>query len=243
MHKPLDKLPLESPSSQPATRTPTTQFPTTVPSTPASKTSPESIAVRSTGQPANSSAATALPRASQQLARGALRWAEHGFALFGLLVAIWWLTFDVSIITSPSMTPALQGTSVDNGDRVFTEKVSYYFRAPRRWEVITFFTPEGEKRMKRVAGLPGENVQMTRQGKLVIDGRPIELPASVDVKYLAYGNLTEGKPVPCGDGYYVLGDDLKDSDDSRFNGPLAPDAIVGRAWLILWPKERIGWVR
>ena len=24
---------------------------------------------------------------------------------------------------------------------------------------------------------------------------------------------------------------------------LAPDAIVGRAWLILWPKERIGWVR
>lgn len=248
MHKPLNKLPWENPSSPPATGIPTTQLPTTelpetVPTTPTNATSPESIADRSTGQPANSSVATALPRASGRFARGIWRWAERGFAVFGLLVAIWWLTFDISIITSPSMTPALQGTNLDNGDRVFTEKVSYYFRAPRRWEVITFFTPEGEKRMKRVAGLPGENVQMTRQGKLVIDGRPIELPASVDVKYLAYGNLTEGKPVPCGDGYYVLGDDLKDSDDSRFNGPLAPDAIVGRAWLILWPKERIGWVR
>jgi signal peptidase I len=222
---------------------PTTELPETVPTRPTNATSPESIADRSTGQPANSSVATALPRASRRFARGIWRWAERGFAVFGLLVAIWWLTFDISIITSPSMTPALQGTSLENGDRVFTEKVSYYFRAPRRWEVITFFTPEGEKRMKRVAGLPGENVQMTRQGKLVIDGRQVELPASVDVKYLAYGNLTEGKPVPCGDGYYVLGDDLKDSDDSRFNGPLAADAIIGRAWLILWPKARVGWVR
>ncbi|MBX9790343.1 MAG: signal peptidase I [Pirellulales bacterium] len=194
-------------------------------------------------QPAKSSADTASPRAGHRFARGALRWAERGFALFGLLVAVWWLSFDISIVTSPSMTPALQGTSLDNGDRVLTEKISYRFRAPRRWEVITFFTPDGEKRMKRVAGLPGEYVQMTRQGKLVIDGQPVDVPGSVDVKYLAYGNLTEGKPVPCGDGYYVLGDDLKDSDDSRFNGPLAADAIVGRAWLILWPKPRVGRVK
>jgi len=58
-----------------------------------------------------------------------------------------------------------------------------------------------------------------------------------------YGNLTEGKPVPCGDGYYVLGDDLKDSDDSRFNGPVPPHRILGRAWLIVSPRNRFGWVR
>ena len=49
--------------------------------------------------------------------------------------------------------------------------------------------------------------------------------------------------MPCGSGYYVLGDDLKDSDDSRFNGPVPADRIMGRAWLIVWPMKRLGWVR
>ncbi len=228
MHKPLDRpttrLAIEP--TAPASAPPVSTF----------ATAPSRVKISSSDQPAR-------PRASSRLARGAWRLAERGFAIFGLLVALWWLTLDVSIITSPSMTPALQGTSLDNGDHVLTEKISYWFRKPRRWEVITFFTPEGDKRMKRVAGLPGEHVQMTRQGKLVIDGRQVDVPKSVDVKYLSYGNLTEGKPVPCGDGYYVLGDDLKDSDDSRFNGPLAADAIIGRAWLILWPKASFGWVK
>ena len=61
---------------------------------------------------------------------------------------------------------------------------------------------------------------MRDTGQLVIDGREVACPASLDIKYLRFGNLIEGKPIPCGDGYYVLGDDLKDSDDSRFNGPV-----------------------
>lgn len=172
-----------------------------------------------------------------------LRWTERGLAIFGALVAIYWLTLDISVIVSSSMTPALQGTKLDNGDRVLTEKVSYWFRSPRRWEVITFTTATGEKRMKRVVGLPGEHVQMLSKGELLIDGEPLEIPPSYSIKYLRYGNLMDGKPVPCGDGYYVLGDDLKDSDDSRFNKPTPPDRILGRAWLIVAPAGRRGWVR
>ncbi|MGD9649044.1 MAG: S26 family signal peptidase [Pirellulales bacterium] len=55
--------------------------------------------------------------------------------------------------------------------------------------------------------------------------------------------MTEGKPFACGDGYYVLGDDSKDSDDSRFNGPVPTDDVLGRPWLILWPRDRAGRVR
>jgi len=40
----------------------------------------------------------------------------------------------------------------------------------------------------------------------------------------------------------VLGDDSADSDDSRFNGLVSPGDIIGRAWLILRPIDRFGFV-
>lgn len=175
--------------------------------------------------------------------RTSLRWIERGLAGFGAVVAFYWLTMDVSVVISPSMSPTLMGTNPDDGDRVITEKVSHWFRSPRRWEVIAFITDTGEKRMKRVIGLPGESVQMVHHGELLIDGQAVECPPSLDVKYLKFGNLADGNPVPCGDGYYVLGDDLKDSDDSRFNGPVPAHRVMGRAWLIAWPMTRAGWVR
>ena len=181
-------------------------------------------------------------RRLSSLLRGSLRWLERGLAVFGAIVAFYWLTMDVSVVISPSMQPTLMGTNPDNGDRVITEKVTRWVRSPRRWEVITFINDSGDKLMKRVAGLPGENIQMLRDGQLLIDGQPVECPESLDLKYLRFGNLAEGKAVSCGDGYYVLGDDLKDSDDSRFNGPVPRHRIMGRAWLIVWPMSRVGWV-
>jgi type IV secretory pathway protease TraF len=50
------------------------------------------------------------------------------------------------------------------------------------------------------------------------------------------------KVAACGDDYYVLGDNSKDSDDSRFNGPVRRDEIVGRTWAILGPRARVGFI-
>ncbi|HEY2415796.1 MAG TPA: signal peptidase I [Pirellulaceae bacterium] len=191
--------------------------------------------------PKNTIEATSKDR--RTLWRSILRSLERGLAFFGAIVAFYWLTMDFSVVISPSMSPTLQGTNPDEGDRVITEKVSRWFRRPRRWEVITFLNDNGEKRMKRVAGLPGESVQMVRRGELLINGEPVECPNVLDHKYLKFGNLADGKPVPCGDGCYVLGDDLKDSDDSRFNGPVPATRLMGRAWLIVWPWKRVGWVK
>jgi signal peptidase I len=179
----------------------------------------------------------------QSRPRRALRWVERMFAVFGVLCLLYVLTVDISIITSPSMSPALQGKNVENGDRVVTEKVTRWFRQPRRWEVIAFTRDDGVQLMKRVVGLPGESVQLSKDRRLLIDGKPVELPPGLNQKYLRFGNLFEGKPVPCGEGYYVLGDDLKDSDDSRFNGPVKPSRLIGRAWLIVSPWNRFGFVR
>ena len=178
--------------------------------------------------------------------RRALRWiprkAEHVFAAIGVAFVIYCIGFDISVMASGSMAPTLQGTSTENGDHVLTEKVSYWFRRPWRWEVITFRNSEGLQVMKRVVGLPGEMVSL-KDGEVLVDGQPVRRPRALGfLKYYAFGNLHQGKAAPCGAGYYVLGDDSRDSQDSRFEGPIDPEQIRGRAWLVVRPLSRVRWV-
>jgi signal peptidase I len=176
--------------------------------------------------------------------RWLLRQVEHGLALIGLAAIVYFGCFDLSRIVSGSMAPTLQGEKWETGDLVLTERVSYWFRQPRRWEVVAFRANDGQQVMKRVIGLPGESVQMFRGGRIFIDDEELERPAELEsLKYLDFGNLTGGKAVPCGDGYYVLGDDSRDSNDSRFEGPVQPAQLTGRAWLILAPSSRRGSVK
>jgi signal peptidase I len=167
---------------------------------------------------------------------------ERLFAFIGLLFVIYFLGFNLSQIVTGSMSPTLQGESLHDGDWVLTEKITYLFRKPRRWDVVAFVNDEGLQVMKRVVGLPGESVSLN-DGQLSINGLQLTRPDSIrSLIYYAYGNLLYGDPVECGDGFYILGDDSKDSQDSRFEGPLDPDRIVGRSWLIVWPPSRIGFV-
>ena len=165
-----------------------------------------------------------------------LRYLEHGFAVFGVLVFVYAMSIRVGTVTSGSMGPTLRGTSVRNGDVVVTEKVSYRFRRPRRWEVVEFLDEEvGVRVMKRVVGLPGERVAL-RNGTFLRDGTPVPRPPSLEaLTYYAYGNLMNGATVACGGGYFVVGDDSRDSQDSRFEGPLPANRILGRSWLVVWP--------
>jgi signal peptidase I len=170
--------------------------------------------------------------------RWGLRQIEHCLALIGLGTVVYFSCFDLSRVTSGSMKPTLRGEGLKSGDLVLTERVSGWFRQPRRWEVIAFRRDDGVQVMKRVVGLPGEKIQMRREGRIVINGEEIAVPEPLAfLKYFPFGNLVENKSVDCGDGYYVLGDDSVDSDDSRFNGPVRPAEMVGRAWLILAPAE------
>ncbi len=108
---------------------------------------------------------------------------------------------------------------------------------------MTFRNNDGVQVMKRVIGLPGERVQMRRSGQILIDGQPAEPPAGLDfLHYFPAGNVLADKPVACGSGYFVLGDNAMDSDNTRFNEPVRPEQVIGRAWLILGPAGRRGFV-
>jgi signal peptidase I len=185
--------------------------------------------------------ALTLPVVAQRI----YRWACGCFALFGLAVLIFSTCFNLEQMVSPSMTPTLRGTSADDGDWVFSERISYWFRNPKRWEVVRFRNADADLVMKRVGGLPGETVGVNDEGGLVINAVPLAPPKSLHfLHYYGFGPyLNGGKQVQCGpDHYFVLGDDSRDSLDSRYEGTISRDRVRGRAWLIVWPLSRVGWV-
>jgi signal peptidase I len=140
------------------------------------------------------------------------------------------------------MAPTLQGIGAFGGDWVLTEKVTYWFRNPRRWEIVRFLQRDGYTVMKRVAGLPDETVGIN-DFHVQIDGRELPFPDQLSfIKYYDYGNIGRDRTVKCDGGYFVLGDDSVDSLDSRYEGVLPSNRVQGRVWMILWPPKRIGFV-
>ena len=111
----------------------------------------------------------------------------------------------------------------------------YAFDPPMRCEVIVFNFPlEPDKDfVKRVVGLPGETVEVQR-GTVYINGRVLTEP------YLDRKDNSSARRVTLGEAeYYVIGDNRRNSNDSRSWGPVPEDNIVGRVWLVYWPWDDI----
>jgi signal peptidase I len=174
--------------------------------------------------------------------RRILRWIERALAGVGLCFLIYTFCFQLIVMTSDSMKPTLQGTSYENGDRILVEKVTKHWRRPKRWEVYFMYDAEGTPVAKRIVGLPGEKISV-KKNQVRINGAPITPPPELkNLKYYPMGNVAAGREVECGTGFFVLGDDSKDSYDSRYLGPVSSSQLRGRVWCIVWPRSRCGFL-
>jgi signal peptidase I len=118
----------------------------------------------------------------------------------------------------------------------------------RLWDDATNLlgvTAPGTDYIKRVIGLPGDHVVCCdAQGRITVNGVPLN-----EQSYIHPGDVPSQVPfditVPAG-RLWVLGDNRADSDDSRYragdpgDGTIPESAVVGRAFLIIWPPSRIG---
>lgn len=135
---------------------------------------------------------------------------------------------------------SMEDTLLD-GDQLITDKISYRFHDPQRFDIIVFpFKPENVYYIKRIIGLPGEYVQIDENGTIYIDGEVLEED---------YGYTEMGNPGVALDGielgedeYFVLGDNRAISKDSRCAevGNIKREDITGRAWLRLYPFSKFG---
>jgi signal peptidase I len=163
-------------------------------------------------------------------------WEATKTAICGLAIAAGSHTFvaEVRYIPSESMTPTLQV-----GDRIIIEKLSYRFRAPQRGNIVVFrATSELRSRnlkddlIKRIIGLPGDTI-LIQSGKLFINDKQVAEAYLQDLPDYNYGPAT----VPQ-DQYFVLGDNRSHSYDSHLWGFLPRQSLVGRATLRFYPSIR-----
>lgn len=145
------------------------------------------------------------------------------------------------VMQESSMEPTL---SVN--DKMLLNKVSYKIGEPKRGDIIAYkksLEDHASIFIKRVIGLPGETIQITEEGLILIDGEAYieqrDLP-TITNPGLAEDEITLGK-----DEYFVLGDNRNNSEDSRFAdvGNVKESYIVGKLWFTISPFAKIGFIK
>lgn len=143
----------------------------------------------------------------------------------------------------------VSGTSMEytlsDGDNLIVDKISYRFHKPERYDIIVFpfQYEENTYYIKRIIGLPGEKIQISKDGAIYIDGKVLE--ESYGREIIEDPGQAEEPIVLDEDEYFVLGDNRNASSDSRDPsvGVIHEEDIIGRAWLRIYPFDKMGFIR
>jgi signal peptidase I len=132
------------------------------------------------------------------------------------------------LVNGSSMYPTLK-----NNELLILKK---YDRSYDRYNIVVL-DYKNEKLIKRVIGLPGETVEY-RDGILYIDGKETNDDFASITSDFKSSELVKGT-IP--KGYYlVMGDNRKNSIDSRTIGLVSEDDINGVTNFSLWPFGTFG---
>ena len=130
--------------------------------------------------------------------------------------------------------------TIQLGDRLVGEKISYRFRTPKAGEVVTFDDPSDPSvtLIKRVIATEGQTVDIDfALGIVYVDGEALDEPYINDLTYTPEGTefplrVPEGK-------VFLMGDNRNRSTDSRDSriGTLDKRELIGKAVVLLFPGK------
>jgi signal peptidase I len=129
------------------------------------------------------------------------------------------------------MVPTFQ-----DGQYLIVDEISYHLHDPQRGDVVIFKYPKDPSKyfIKRVMGLPGETVEVKGSDVIIYntenpDGLKLSQPF---VENTSNNNMR----TELGEGeYFVMGDNRRESSDSRYWGAVPRDMMIGRALVRLFP--------
>lgn len=174
-------------------------------------------------------------------------WIKILLIAFAIAAVIRFFLFTPIVVDGESMMPTLE-----NGDRMFVDKIGYKIGDPERFDIVVFHAPEKKDYIKRVIGLPGDTLEY-KNDQLYINGKAYDEPYLDKYKaQINEGTLTEDftlqdidpklKVIP--EGYvFVMGDNRRFSKDSRHIGIVPIEKIIGHASIRFWPLKDISIVK
>ncbi len=143
------------------------------------------------------------------------------------------------VVNGASMDPTFA-----TGQFLIVDRLSYRFNEPKRGDVIVFRYPNNPSTyyIKRIIGLPGETVNI-KNGIVSIESNSSDSISSTTISepYIT-SNHTSSDTLKAKLGnteYFVMGDNRRESSDSRAWGPLPEDYIIGRPALRLYPITKL----
>lgn len=125
-------------------------------------------------------------------------------------------------------------------DRLIVNRIAYLMEEPKRGDVVMFHAPKEERTeeikyyLKRIIGLPGEEIEM-KDGMIYINGNREPLKE----EYLKEKPEEESGKYEVPEGcYFMLGDNRNDSNDSRYwtSKYVPKEEIIGKIFLRYYPE-------
>ncbi|WP_407271657.1 signal peptidase I [Radiobacillus sp. PE A8.2] len=145
------------------------------------------------------------------------------------------------VVDGKSMEPTLH-----DGDLLMVNKVVYDWHDINRFDVIVFHANDEEDYVKRVIGLPGDHIEF-KDDSLYVNAIKINETYLEPLKATARNQITEdfsleektGTTIVPEGKLFVMGDNRKDSYDSRYFGFIETDTVVGKVDIIYWPMSQL----
>ena len=173
-------------------------------------------------------------------------WIKALLIAVGLAFVIRYFFLAPIVVDGESMMPTL-----NDKDRMIVNKIGYVVGEPERFDIIVFHAPEEKDYIKRIIGLPGDTIEY-KNDILYVNGEPVDGPYLDEFKgeYKEQnldGTLTESftladklgqETVPEGH-LFVMGDNRRESKDSRHIGFVSMDDVIGKTSIIYWPIKDI----
>lgn len=166
-----------------------------------------------------------------------LSWILYMVVIIALTVLFLRFVMQRTQVLGNSMRPTLE-----DGDSLMVDKLSYRFTDPERFDIVVFPLRHGEETyiIKRVIGLPGETVQITEDGRILVNGEVLTEHYGLEV-IKNPGRAAE--PLTLGsDEYFLLGDNRNNSLDSREAtiGNVKRSELIGKAFIRVYPFSSFG---
>jgi signal peptidase I len=147
-------------------------------------------------------------------------------------------------IPTNSMSP-----TISTEDKLVVERLTYCFSQPKRGDIVTFSTeelpvPYDKKELfcQRIIGVPGDLLEV-KFGRIHVNGCPLSecKPPVAPVDrinpgaYAEYLSENGSQFLVPEEKYFLIGDNLTNSLDSRYLGPSSRKSILGKVAFIMHP--------